>query len=294
MARSMAGSVVAGALVILALSTARADSLPDSALTQPAPNESAPRLGIGGRAKRAVGNFLSDGWTVAASPFRARGSTLVWAGLAIGAEAVIFANDQEIYDAAIRNREDPIFGGVVDVGTTIEPVGFMGRTNPIYLAALGAGYAFNVRVLRTIPTEILESHLIAGGVRNLGKLLVGRKHPYDNAGPYEFDFGKGTSFPSGHTSVAFELATIASMNAHSLPVTIAAYSLASAMAVQRIESGNHWPSDAFISAVYGTLVSRTVVKLHEAREKEREGTTSLLPHFSDDGRLVGVRLQRQF
>lgn len=269
-------------------------SLPDSALAPPPPRESAPKLGMGARAKRAVGNFLSDGWIIVTSPLRARGADLVWAGVAIGAEVALFANDQEIFDATVRNRRDPVFGALIDVGNTIEPVGFMGRTNSIYFVALGAGYALNIRVLRTIPAEILESHFIAGGVRNLGKVIVGRRHPYEHVGPYEFNLGQGTSFPSGHTSVAFELATIASMNAHSLPVTIVAYSLAASVAVQRIESGNHWPSDVLIAAVYGTLVSRTVVKLHEAREKERGRATSLLPHFSDDGRLVGVRLMRRF
>ena len=270
------------------------DSLRDSALAAPSLRGSTPKSGLGARAKRAVGSFVSDGWVVVTSPCRVRGAGLVWAGAAIGVEAALFANDQEISDAVVRNREAPVFGGLIDVGSSIEPVGFMGRTNPIYVGALAAGYALNVRALRTIPTEILESHLLAGGVRNLGKVIVGRRHPYENAGPYEFDFGHGTSFPSGHTSVVFELATIASMNAHLLPVTIVAYSLATSLALQRIESGNHWPSDVFIAAVYGTLVSRTVVKLHETREKERGRTTSLLPRFSDDGRLVGVQLMRRF
>jgi membrane-associated phospholipid phosphatase len=170
----------------------------------------------------------------------------------------------------------------------------MGKTNPFYIAALGAGYAFNVRTLRTIPTEILESHLLAGGIRNVGKLLVGRKHPYEHEGPYQFDFGKGTSFPSGHTSVVFELATIASMNARSLPVTIGAYALATTVALQRIDSLNHWPSDVFVAATYGTLVARTVVQLHEQRESGRDHGTTLVPHISDDGRLLGVKLSRTF
>lgn len=271
-----------------------AESVQDSVARAPDMKVPPPRGSVAARAKGAVGNFLSDGWVVVASPFRARGSTLVWAGVVIGVEAALFATDQDLFDATIRNCEAPGFGGLIDLGETIEPVGFMGRTNPIYLGALGVGYAFNIRILRTVPTQILESHLIAGGIRNVLKTVIGRRHPYEHMGPNVYEFGGGTSFPSGHTSVAFELATIASMNAHSRPVTIVAYTLATSMALQRIESGNHWPSDVFISAVYGTLVSRTVVRLHEAREKERGHTTSLLPHFSDDGQLVGVRWMRTF
>ncbi len=260
----------------------------------PPPVEPARKLGLGAKVKRAAGNLASDGWAVAAAPFRVRGMGLAWVGAGIGATAVLYANDQEILDAVVRNRRDPVLGGIIDVGTTIEPVGFMGRTNPYYFAALGTGYLLNVGVLRTLSTEIIESHFLAGGVRNVLKVVVGRQHPTAGKGPYAFEFAKGTSFPSGHTSVAFELATIASMNAHSLPISVAAYSAATAIAVQRVESLNHWPSDVFVAAVYGTLVSRMVVRLHESRTAEREGATTLLPRFSEDGRLSGMQLSRRF
>lgn len=275
--------------------TLAADSVAvPAAVAPPVAGSSASRPGIGARTKRAVGNFFSDGWYIASSPARAGGTDFLWIGAAIGAEAVLFANDQEIFDAVRREQDSPVLKEVLQLGSNIEPVGFMGKTIPFYLAALGAGYAFDVRPLRTIPAEIIESHLLAGGFRNLGKLLVGRKHPYENEGPYEFKFGKGTSFPSGHTSVAFELATIASMNAKSLPVTIAAYSLATTIAVERVNSRNHWPSDVFIAATYGTLVARTVVNLHEKRTREGAASVSILPEFSDEGRVVGVRVARSF
>jgi len=131
-------------------------------------------------------------------------------------------------------------------------------------------------------------------VRNLGKIMVGRRHPYENVGPYEYEFAKGTSFPSGHTSVVYELATIATMNTHSLPVAIAGYSLATCVAVQRIESRNHWPSDVFIAGLYGTLVARTVVHQHEKREAKAAQGMLILPEISNDARWMGVRLTRDF
>jgi membrane-associated phospholipid phosphatase len=271
-----------------------ASAASDTTSSPPAPTREPAERGVTDRAKRAVGNFLSDGWVIVSSPFRARGAGLLLMAGVIGAEAVLYANDQEILDATIRNREDPVFKAVVDVGKTVEPVGLMGRTNPIYLGALGMGYLFNVRLLRTIPTEILESHLLAGGVRNVAKAVVGRAHPYENVGPYTFDFGHGTSFPSGHTSVVYELATIAYMNTHSLPVGIVGYSVATAAAVQRIESRNHWASDVLISAVYGTLIARTVVRLHEERESKGTQGMFIHPDVSSDGRLMGVRVTRRF
>jgi len=247
---------------------------------------------LGGRVRRALGNFAGDAGAIVAAPFHMRGVDYLWLGAALGAGAVLYANDEPIENALIRNRETPGLRTVLDVGDKLAPIGFMGRTNPFYAAALGAGYAFDVRPLRTVPTEILESHLLAGGVRNLGKILVGRKHPYENQGAHAFQFGKGTSFPSGHTSVVFELATIATMNTHSLPVGIAAYGLATTVALQRVASRNHWPSDVFVAGMYGTLVARTVVRLHEVREGGN-ATLGVAPRVMDDGAL-GVEVYRKF
>lgn len=251
------------------------------------------RMGLGGRLKRATTNFLEDGWVVLSSPARVHGAGFLWLAGVVGAGAAIYANDQAILDAALRNRHEPVVRNVIDVGETVEPIGFMGRTNPYYFAAAGLGYAVRVAPLREIPTEILESHFIAGGIRNVGKFVVGRRHPYENQGPRAFDFGHGTSFPSGHTSVLFELATITSAHVHFLPYSIAAYSVASALALQRVSSENHWPSDVFVAAVYGTLTARTVVRLHRERTMERLGL-NVTPWSTAGGQVAGLALTRRF
>lgn len=268
----------------------------DTSAVPPSPPDAArppERLGFGGRLKRATTNFLEDGWVVVSSPARVRGVGFLWLAGVIGAEAAIYANDQEIHDAVLRNRHEPVFRNVIDVGETVEPIGFMGRTNPYYFVAAGLGYAVRFAPLREIPTEILESHFIAGGIRNVGKYLVGRRHPYEDRGPRAFDFGHGTSFPSGHTSVLFELATITSAHAHFLPYSVAAYSVASALALQRVSSENHWPSDVFIAAVYGTLTARTVVRLHRERTLERLGVV-VTPWTTTNGQVAGLALTRKF
>lgn len=257
------------------------------------PREERARLGLGGRLKRATTNFLEDGWVVVSSPARLRGTGFLWLAGVLGVEAAIYANDQELHDAVLRNRHEPVFRNVIDVGETVEPIGFMGRTNPYYFGAAALGYAVRVAPLREIPTEILESHFIAGGIRNVGKYLVGRRHPYEGRGPRAFDFGHGTSFPSGHTSVLFELATITSAHVHFLPYTVGAYSVATALALQRVSSENHWPSDVFVAAVYGTLTARTIVRLHRERTMERLGL-NVVPWSATNGQLAGLALTRKF
>jgi len=276
-------------------------ALPDTALarvTFPAfgtePGREVGHLGLVGRVGRGVANFGSDVWAVVSGPFRSP-TSLMWTGAALGVASILYTNDQAILDAAVRNRNEQGMKQVVDAGQKVEPLGLMGRTNPYYMGALAAGYVLNVPPMRTVALEILESHMIAGGVRNVAKIVVGRHHPYDNQGPYAFEFGVGTSFPSGHTSVGYELATILTMNTHSVPVGVASYGLATALAVQRVESRNHWASDVFVAGVYGTLIAHTVVKQHNMRERQqRHGPPYVIvPDIGDDGRL-GIRVTTRF
>ena len=224
-----------------------------------------PRLSLVARARRTAGAFASDVWVVASSPARLNRHGAVRLGIALGITGVLYAYDQELLDASLRNRDEPFWHGVQEVGSFVEPVGFMGRTNPYYAGAMVLGYVFNVRPLREIPAQILESHMISGGVRNAFKVVLGRRRPFEDKGPRFFEFNGGTSFPSGHTSVVFELATILSHHAHFMPVTIAAYGLATTAALERVHSRAHWPSDLFLSAVSGTMIARAVIRRHEER-----------------------------
>lgn len=241
------------------------------------------------RARHTIAAFASDAWYVVSAPARPTREGLIWTAGILGATAVIYANDQEILDAVVRNRDEPVFGTIIDIGTAIEPAGFMGRTNPIYAVLTAAGYAFDYEPLKQIPVEILESHMIAGGLRGIGKTLIGRRRPHEG-GPKEFEFNGGTSFPSGHASVIFEVATILSRHVKSTPFTIGAYALATTMAIQRVEDGQHWPSDVFIPSITGTLIARAVVR----RNQERRTDLSFVPWIDPDGRLLGLGVTRSF
>lgn len=238
---------------------------------------------IGGAAR----NLGSDAWLVVSSPARINRHGAVRLAVVLAAGGVLYTYDEELLEASIRNWEDPTWSALQDVGSFVEPAGFMGQTIPIYLAVAGAGYLFDVRPMREIPVQIIESHLISGALRNSIKTFVGRSRPNENNGPYHFEFSKGNSFPSGHTSVMFEAATVLAHHAHSTPVAVLLYTLAGAGALERVHSRNHWPSDLILSAVSGTLIARTVVRRHEER------TAGLKTGFfiEDDGTLrLGVSL----
>jgi membrane-associated phospholipid phosphatase len=68
---------------------------------------------------------------------------------------------------------------------------------------------------------------------------------------------KGSSFPSGHATGAFSVATVVAERYHRHRwVPWAAYGLATAVSFSRITSSAHFPSDVFLGASLGYSVSR--------------------------------------
>jgi len=85
------------------------------------------------------------------------------------------------------------------------------------------------------------------------KYSVNRKRPYETYAdiiPYE-SRAKDPSFPSGHTSFAFAMATTLSLQYKKWYVVTPAYLYAGAVGYSRLHLGKHYPSDVLLGAVSG-------------------------------------------
>jgi membrane-associated phospholipid phosphatase len=70
-------------------------------------------------------------------------------------------------------------------------------------------------------------------------------------------FGKGSSFPSGHATGIFSIATVvAERYGHHRWVPWAAYGLAAAISFSRVPTFAHFPSDVFLGAALGYTITR--------------------------------------
>ena len=178
---------------------------------------------------------------------------------------MLFACDQEIYDALKRNEDNTYYRPVRDAGEFFEPLGYMGFTNKYLFAALIIGYVADIEPMVSISSDILEHFLVASVGKNLTMTVVGRKGPMVEEGPRSFRFNDGRSFPSGHSLTITQLATVLAHHIPYRPFQVAVYGMAGTVLLQRITSDHHWPSDVYGGALYGWIISHELLKRRENR-----------------------------
>ncbi len=166
------------------------------------------------------------------------------------------------FDNTLRNKiRDPTdsFGRAAsDVGNAF---GNGIYVYPSLLAFSIAGKAFGSRGLYGVSSRALKSTLLAGAGAIVLKTIVGRERPgTDNAFKFHpFNLKDRTnSFPSGHTTLAFALATSFAREINGTWDDVAFYSLATLTAYARMHDDRHWMSDVVFGAGVGILATRFV------------------------------------
>ena len=114
-------------------------------------------------------------------------------------------------------------------------------------------------------------------------VMVGQAMSYDRA-----PNGEVGTFPSGHTSSSFVMASVLH-EAYGHVVGIPLYGLATLVALERVEDGEHYTSDVLMGAVLGSVVGHTVAS---GRDPEFFGW-KILPYASTQGG-TGVAFVKSF
>lgn len=99
--------------------------------------------------------------------------------------------------------------------------------------------------------------------------------------------GSKHSFPSGHTSGAFALASVAEIY-YGPWVGVPSFALASLVGVVRLDSNKHFASDVMAGAILGTLMGLGTAKFH----KKEFSNYFLVPKINEDS--VEISLMRPF
>ena len=206
-----------------------------------------------------------------------------WASLAVVGTAL--AVDRPLRDEMRRHSGDNAFL------TQVERLG-----SQYSVGVVGGFYVFGALADNETAVQVaqdgLAASLIASGIITPAiKLVAGRSRPRDNNGIYHFKpfSNANSSFPSGHTTEAFALASVIANHYDETWVTCTSYSLAGLVGLARTYHQAHFASDVLAGAMIGTLVGKSVVA-HNAIL--RSNKVVLLPDVSRG--LIGLRLAGNF
>ena len=204
--------------------------------------------------KKLLTNFALDQKDIWTSPFHIdRSSALPWIITGAGT-AVLLAVDHPISQAL------PVSGTSVNFGTDASRFGQWYAVVPAAGALLGAGAVFHNDKLLETGAASLEAIADADLVANVFKVAARRERPLDGDRGGHFEKG-GSSFPSGHSTEAWALATVlASEYGNHRWVPFAAYGYAALISTARVAAQEHFTSDVFVGAALGFFIGRYVVR----------------------------------
>jgi hypothetical protein len=126
------------------------------------------------------------------------------------------------------------------------------------------GEASGNTIAKNTAMDALTASIIGPGLIGTSmKYVVGRVRPNTATRTFEFKpFSKNQSFPSGHASEAFAVATAIAENYPAWWVQTLCYGGAGLVGYARIEQNAHYASDVVAGALLGWAVARAVVHRH--------------------------------
>lgn len=180
-------------------------------------------------------------------------------------------------DSSIRQAfdpEDPL-GGAADLFNVMGNSLVLGGAT---VAALGISALAGAPKATLTAGTMLEAFAITTALTFGLKFAVGRDRP---------DGSDSRSFPSGHASGSFALATVAEVF-YGPWVGIPSYTLASLIALSRIDKNKHFASDTVAGALLGTLIGLGTAKWH----KKKFPKFFILPTTGENG--AGLTFNHSF
>ncbi len=203
-----------------------------------------------------------------------------------GAETALMYSglDERVQDQWIQRRSssDTTF---FDLPNRFGTTGIAAAT---CVAVYGIGWISESPTMRLAARSAAETMIVAGVVTTLTKVVVGRARPDVGAGatsfqPFSFDEGH-YALPSGHSTVAFSLASAFARSFDNIYLSIGLYSLATATASARMYYNKHWLSDVALGAGIGIASSSLVQSLQQsAGNDSKDNKHSLLMYPRADG-----------
>lgn len=209
-------------------------------------------------------------------PFKLDGNELIKIAAASTVAVMVFASDREIMDFT-QTHQNSITENLAVVGEAFGSEWGAGA------AATGiiVGIVMKNQEIQHVSIMAAKALLVSGLVTRALKTTVTRTRPNNTENPYEFDAGEDNhSFPSGHTTQAFALATVIAEagKKHNKFIPILAYSMAAIAGWSRTHDKAHWASDVIVGGLIGHLIAKNMMN----SELTKKGFM-IVPHIGLQG-----------
>lgn len=231
-----------------------------------------PVPGLSTRVLRAVRDevkrYGSDSVAIVKAPLSWKARDWEKAGGVVVVLGGLMLADRDIDKAAQRNRS-PFTDKLSSLTTPLgDQYGF-----EISGALFTAGLVFHNENLRDTGREAIEAGILAHILdQYFFKRAFGRERPADSNGRTVFVPGSNhDSFPSGHATEAFAVASVIAARSRGWPIPVIAYAAAALVAMDRVNNRDHFASDVVAGAFLGTAVGRFLVRRHG---EEKSGVLS--------------------
>ncbi len=198
------------------------------------------------------------------------GQNLLPFAVGVGATTLASAFDYRTKDMLIGSCQSCGKTGATLGGAAIVPV-----VGALFLAGRFAPQG----QFRAASYDFAQAMIVNGAYTSLLKHTVKRDRP---------DGSDSLSFPSGHTSTAFSLASVADHH-YGRKVGIPMYALAVGIGLSRIEQDRHHLSDVIAGATIGFIAGRTVARLDGERPAKKR-FVSVGPATDPHGQGIGLGL----
>jgi hypothetical protein len=208
------------------------------------------------------------------------------AGAAILGTGVLL--DRPIRNAAQRHQNhslDRVADFFEPFGSQRYAIGILGG---FYLVSLASDDAKAMHVAQ----DGLASSLIASAmITPILNEVVGRKRPRANEGVARFyPFGgRDNSFPSGHATEAFAIASVIAAHYDTPWVTTVTYGTAGLVGFARVYHNAHFTSDVLAGALIGAVVGNSIVAFNQ---QQRTSKVSFMPMLAPGA--SGLMMQIRF
>jgi membrane-associated phospholipid phosphatase len=184
-----------------------------------------------------------------------------------------------LLDEETRDRLFPYSN--IDPSRDLKRLGDTGQASGLAFGALFGihGVLFNNAKSRETAGLSFEAFVISGLAASAIKMAVGRQRPLSTVNPTSFGHsGLNSSFPSGHTTVAFAAATVVAEQYPRWYIAAPLYAGAAGVGFSRMYANKHWMSDVVAGAMLGTATAHELRKFHKRRKKM--SSWMLVPTFN--------------